>query len=704
MLKNNSLSLRSAVVGTFLAAGMAFAQGGLAGGLDGIRQVGANTLGLWNVSFGVGGEAAMDSWALAAGGVMTDSDNHSFSMDERSLSVSAQANLAIGLFNWLDVGVSMPFYMDNATDKDGRLADNGMTDLGWGDLEGWMKIRIVGNDSSVFKLALLGQAYAAIGRDDAGIRPRHSWYLSQDVTRPYTAGTAVVGGGLAFTFDFGRFVRWNGQASFLYALDDEASSAVTYSTGLNLMPTSFVDIFLEASGEFHIDDKVAPIDPGVDPMIAAAGLRFHLTNHVDLALGVEVAPRLFRNLDFDFQKDLDLADEFDVRTEGTDGRVMTYKYASTPLLAGAASLVWRFGSKTKKDLNVDSLVQVRADSLAKVKVDSIMASIDTTTKIVTVSKVDTVSKIDTIAKVDTVATVDTIAKVDTVKVIDTTGNAAKQAMLDSIAAVSDSLSKLAADDDKDGIPNMSDKCPGTLAGLKVGPDGCEVDTDGDGVVDSKDKCAASNAGAPVDADGCEFDEDNDGVVDAKDACPKTLSEASVNAEGCPTNKNEDLTYLQGQVKFKKKSAKFAKGATKALDQVAALMSTRPDLRIEIQGHADDQKNSEKNMDMSEDRAQAVVDYLIKKGVPSKHVRAAGKGDTQLLVQPAPAKKGKKAKKAKSNPKNNRVVFESHVKKPKAAPKAEAAPAAPKAETAPAAANANAPAAPKAEAAAPAAKK
>jgi hypothetical protein len=62
-----------------------------------------------------------------------------------------------------------------------------------------------------------------------------------------------------------------------------------------------------------------------------------------------------------------------------------------------------------------------------------------------------------------------------------------------------------ADADKDGVPDSTDKCPGTPAGETVDANGCSAsqrDSDGDGVSDATDKCPnvagpASNAGCPV---------------------------------------------------------------------------------------------------------------------------------------------------------------------------------------------------------------
>ena len=666
-------SFKTVVAGSLMAAGLACAQTGLTGGSEGLHQMNANTLGQWGFTFGAGGDVSFDNWALASGGQMTTNKGETIMLNESAISISANVNAAVGLTNWMDLGVNFPIYFDMATDAQNRIADNGMSDIGIGDLDAWLKFSLVGRNQSFFRLALMANFYAPTGSDDAGIRPRHAWYLNY-ITKPYTADDMAVGGSLIFSLNWSKF-HWNTQVGYVQPFDtDNLSGTITYSTGLNLIPAKFIDIFLEFSGEMHIWDMRADMDPTVDPMIITPGVRLHLSDNIDLALGVDVGARIFKNLDMEADKDMEGKKGFEVRVKDDEG-TLTYGYSSSPLLAATAAVTWNFGGYNNKaeqeKARLDSLVEARAQQ----KLDSALATI----KPDTLTKVDTVKVVDSIAKLDTVKTIDTVKTVDTVTVKDLVADSLNKAKLDSVAAVNDSLANLSADADGDGVPNMVDRCPDTPAGIKVGADGCEVDTDNDGVVDSKDKCPTSTAGAPVDENGCELDEDADGVVDAKDKCPATLSDVNVDENGCPTNKDEDLTKLQAQIKFGKGKAKLTKATMKVLDKVVALKMSRKDLRIEVQAHTDEKgAKSDANMALSQKRAQAIVDYLVKKGVPSKHVRAAGMGDTQLVVPMT-----KKGKKVKSNPKNNRVVFAPHVKKPKAQPAAPAPEAAPAQPAAPA---------------------
>src|SRR5258706_13516978 len=61
-----------------------------------------------------------------------------------------------------------------------------------------------------------------------------------------------------------------------------------------------------------------------------------------------------------------------------------------------------------------------------------------------------------------------------------------------------------------------------------------------------------------------------------------------------------------------------------LDAIAAAITADKHIAlIEIQGHTDARGNDEFNLAISEKRAQAVVKYLVGKGVDAKRLRAKG---------------------------------------------------------------------------------
>ena len=68
-----------------------------------------------------------------------------------------------------------------------------------------------------------------------------------------------------------------------------------------------------------------------------------------------------------------------------------------------------------------------------------------------------------------------------------------------------------------------------------------------------------------------------------------------------------------------------------LDQLADMLIDYPLMRIEVEGHTDDIGSDASNMVLSQDRAQAVVDFLRKRKVEKERITAQGYGETRPLV-------------------------------------------------------------------------
>ena len=72
-----------------------------------------------------------------------------------------------------------------------------------------------------------------------------------------------------------------------------------------------------------------------------------------------------------------------------------------------------------------------------------------------------------------------------------------------------------------------------------------------------------------------------------------------------------------------------------LDEVALVIRRNPQIgRIEVQGHTDDQGADDANMRLSQARAEAVMAYLVKKGVPAERLSAKGYGEERPLTRNA----------------------------------------------------------------------
>lgn len=628
-----------------LSTTLACAQAGVMGGSEGLHQNNARTLGQWQINAGTGGNISIGSWGLSRGGVY-EMDGKRYSFNGADYSQAGNFFISLGLFDFLDIGASLPVYYEHAN-SNGPSGKANMWTTSRGDLDLFAKIAIPVDTSGFFRLALLMDLYVPTGEENAGVRPRHVWYLNGNpnkFTHPFTANEWAMGAGLAISFDFskkGAPITWNASASYVYPIDTDETNTLVYSTGVNWMALPWMTPFLEFSGEMRLQSSGQyAYDPFVDPMLITPGLRFHLPHNIEFAIGLDVAVRAFRSFSFksgfSHNRDLHGGEDYQIIYMGENGYYAKYGYTSVPLFSGSALLsIGIDATTTQKDSDNDG-VPNEQDKCARTpkgaKVDAEGCPIDMVA--------DSLSKIDS----DNDGIKDNIDKCPNTQAglaVDSLGCAldfdndgvpdSKDNCPNTPAGVPVNTTGCPLDSDMDGVPDKLDKCPNTPVGVEVDTTGCMMDGDLDGIPNNKDKCPSTPIGQPVDAEGCLFDEDKDGVPDYLDKCAKSYTGIQVNAEGCPLNKNEDLEQLKKGIQFKNGSSTLAKSSYTILNDVANLMKKVPELNLEIQGHTDNKGAEKKNQKISEKRAQAVVKYLKKKGVKADRLRAVGFGSTMPIA-------------------------------------------------------------------------
>ena len=188
------------------------------------------------------------------------------------------------------------------------------------------------------------------------------------------------------------------------------------------------------------------------------------------------------------------------------------------------------------------------------------------------------------------------------------------------------------DRDGDGVTDAEDKCP-DVAGLAI-LQGCP-DADGDGVTDLSDKCPGTPAGVKVDATGCPIDTDGDGVPDYQDRCPNRPGPAS--NKGCPEVKAETKKRLQEATKyinFEFNKAILLPSSYPTLKGLAAIMAEYPDYTLAISGHTDSKGADNYNLRLSDDRAAAARTYMLSQGVPADREVSHGYGETKPIADNA----------------------------------------------------------------------
>lgn len=138
---------------------------------------------------------------------------------------------------------------------------------------------------------------------------------------------------------------------------------------------------------------------------------------------------------------------------------------------------------------------------------------------------------------------------------------------------------------------------------------------------------ASAPPPPVDTDG-------DGIVDADDKCPAekgVVHENHPELNGCPqvgrVRMSETRVEISEKIMFASGAATIATSSESLLGEIAQLVAKdgkHIDL-IEVAGHADRNGDAAYNLKLTQQRSAAVVEALVKLGIPAAKLRAKGYG-------------------------------------------------------------------------------
>jgi outer membrane protein OmpA-like peptidoglycan-associated protein len=216
------------------------------------------------------------------------------------------------------------------------------------------------------------------------------------------------------------------------------------------------------------------------------------------------------------------------------------------------------------------------------------------------------------------------------------------------------------DTDRDGIDDSVDQCIDEQEDFDGfgDEDGCpEEDFDGDGMPDLEDQCPdqAEDADGFEDSDGCPeeggtplsaapaaaapaADGDGDGVPDQLDNCP---AEAGTEANhGCAAVQQVAITSdhleIEGNVYFDTGRATIQERSFELLMNIAGVLNAHPEIsHITVEGHTDARGRAQRNRQLSQQRADAVVQFLVQRGSVSRgRLDGRGFGSDRPVVQNA----------------------------------------------------------------------
>ena len=200
----------------------------------------------------------------------------------------------------------------------------------------------------------------------------------------------------------------------------------------------------------------------------------------------------------------------------------------------------------------------------------------------------------------------------------------------------------ARDEDGDGVFDYEDECPKLNAGTHHDKQrkGCPApDSDGDGFFDDEDVCPTVHAGVHPDPArrGCPLpDLDNDSVPDAIDACPSVpgAPDPDPKKNGCPglVQVKNGMIVIMSPVFFATGKDVILEKSFPVLQAVANALAATPEIKLlAVEGHTDNKGKAEKNMLLSDKRANSVMRFLVARGVNATRLTAQGFGQQNPIA-------------------------------------------------------------------------
>ncbi len=108
-------------------------------------------------------------------------------------------------------------------------------------------------------------------------------------------------------------------------------------------------------------------------------------------------------------------------------------------------------------------------------------------------------------------------------------------------------------------------------------------------------------------------------------------EVIVTLKKAKTRVTAQRIEIYEKVHFETGKAIIKPDSFELLDEVAEAVNTHKQIKlVEVAGHTDDQGSLDSNQTLSQNRAQAVLDYLVNKGVDPARLQAKGYGETRTI--------------------------------------------------------------------------
>lgn len=195
-------------------------------------------------------------------------------------------------------------------------------------------------------------------------------------------------------------------------------------------------------------------------------------------------------------------------------------------------------------------------------------------------------------------------------------------------------------EDVEGVRVVTALGPGGEVGIGAAAGGLAAGddaegTDGSDVATSEhvtDPAKPADDGATEDeTSGDESSSDNDGSSDDDAAADGDAEEPTAEEKEEAQKDLEDLVEIE-TITFVTDSARLTSKGAAVVREAASLLEDHPNVTVRIEGHTDHVGTAAYNRELSQDRAQTVLDRLVELGVDESRLTARGYGESDPVVE------------------------------------------------------------------------
>ena len=518
-------------------------------------------------------------------------DNHAFT------AINFLPSVGYGITNFLDFAVTMPVYWD-------QYKQLGSMQGGFGDLELTGKFQYPPYPHNrMFEVAFFGALSLPTGNLSDGYFPRHSYYQTHptdstvDVKGLWSSGTPEMDLKMLWTLDLHQLnkaspilLHVNFGARFVF--DAAMENIFLLNLAFEYRPVPVLVLFTEFSGETRMDNVKSGFKLGDDPLRLSPGISITPPGGFFITLSADIG----------------LCADTTYLSYSLDDKPVTTKIDERWRLN--ASIGWA-GFVLPQDSDRDGL---------KDNVDRCPNAAE---------------DFDGFQDADGCPDLDN----DNDGVPDVKDKCPNDP--EDLDGFKDADGCPDPDNDKDGLLDLKDQCPNVAEDLdgSQDADGCpDYDNDNDGIPDSVDQCMnqPEDRDGFKDNDGCpDLDNDEDGVPDSLDKCPDT--KGVPENFGCPSEKpakpkeiKRGRVVLRG-VNYEFGSAVLTGDSYAILEEVFESLREWPEVKIEIRGHTDSVGSNDANKQLSQKRAESVMNYLVARGIDAARLSAVGYGEDDPIA-------------------------------------------------------------------------